>query len=136
MGKYLTLGGWALSGILVAALFIMGEVNDRRVDGYLDTIAQKDTRISALNAAHERNQGEIARCVAVNAENAMARVAAEQRANEALVRLAALVAWSEDMMNDIEDDAVTIREGDDGTCRTLTDELPADFLDWVFDNAQ
>lgn len=91
-------------------------------------VENQNATIRTLNTANQTMLTTIEDCENVNALNSAKVLAAQTRAHEAEVRLAAVRASADAEIESIEQRIIDLRAtNNDQTCRLLTDRLP-DFL--------
>ena len=106
---------------MLSALLFFAE---RRLDNAQDEIVQLMFDVKTAVDVNVSNQEDIAECEEINVENARKRDAALLVAQTAVGQLEIVETELEGLI----DDAF---ETDDTECRTLLDDLPADFVSWL-----
>lgn len=127
MGWLFGIGGVGLAGLSIYVTVLQADIRDLEKEL---TAAQEMSR--ALSVTNRVNRTALDACRVVNAENALARDQALERADRAERNVAILRREANATITIVRENANDLRQGDDGTCRTMADPLPGDFVDWVW----
>jgi hypothetical protein len=127
MGWLFGMGGVSLAACAFYVAVLQGDIENLEA-----SLANSQEQARLLAVTNRVNRTALDACRVVNAENALARDQALDRADAAERSLAILREEANATITIVRQQADTLREGDDGACRALTDPLPGDFVDWVF----
>jgi hypothetical protein len=94
------------------------------------TVDNQKSTITQMQVANDSTVDSWEECLLVNLTNAEEVEAANERAHDAEVRLAAAKAMADAEVSEIEEDAADMRvANNDQICRLLTDRLPDSMFD-------
>lgn len=133
--NWLSLGKFALANwsyFALAAVLGWAWIQGQRIDAYQQQAAGYERSIQAHEDAARINAGQLERCEQINLANAQEIDRQMKAAREAAQRVELLTAELESRVAAIP---VEVENFNDEECRMLDEPLPADFVDWLRNDA-
>ena len=116
--------GWIATALTAAIFSVLLWNSDRRLGNALEDVAALTVSLDTAVDANATNLVVIADCERINRENEEQREDARIKSEAAADRIVVLETELEDLLSETFTPT-------DTTCRTLLDDLPLDFSEWL-----